>query len=223
MRILSIEDDAELQHLMSLALRAEGWRVDYAFTGIEGYEKALALAPDLIVCDLMLPGLNGPELIAKLKAQPALRDVPIIVTTAYYDAPSMVEANIRRLGVIEYVRKPVRAEELVRMIRRLIQGSAGRSPPSPGPAKGRVRLDPSARALWVDDRLAGTLPRLRFAALRLLVEAGGPVARAELMSRLWSAPVTRVRVDKLVERLRRDLGEASELLKTTPGGYELAG
>jgi CheY-like chemotaxis protein len=73
----------------------------------------------VILCDLMLPVYGGRELIAKLKADASTRDAPIIVITAYYDAATFVEEEIRRLGVIEYLRKPVRTEELVRLIRRV--------------------------------------------------------------------------------------------------------
>ena len=58
-RILSIEDDPDFQHLIALTLQNQGYEVHYAFTGQEGYEKLLALDPDLILLDMMLPLLNG--------------------------------------------------------------------------------------------------------------------------------------------------------------------
>ena len=118
-RILSVEDDVDLQRLLALALADEDLEVHYAFTGPEGFVKALALRPHVILCDLMLPVYGGRELIAKLKAEASVRDVPIVVITAYYDSASFVEEEIRKLGVIEYLRKPVRTEDLVRVIRRV--------------------------------------------------------------------------------------------------------
>lgn len=118
-RILSVEDDVDLQRLLALALADEDFEVHYAFTGPEGFEKALALRPHVVLCDLMLPIYGGRELIAKLKAEASVRDVPVVVITAYYDSASFVEEEIRKLGVIEYLRKPVRTEDLVRVIRRV--------------------------------------------------------------------------------------------------------
>lgn len=222
-RILSVEDDPDLQQMLSLALTNEGFSVHYAFTGTEGYEKALDLLPSVVICDLMMPGMNGPELIAKLKTHPATQDIPVVVTTAYSDAPGMVESKVRPLGIVEYLRKPVRLEELVRVLKRLLAQAPERPPPqrAPGAARGRLRLDAQTRAVWVDDRLAATLTRRRFALLSLLVSSAGPVARQTLMAELWGACATRARLDKMIQRLREDLGEAGGLLRTTAGGYEI--
>lgn len=119
-RILSVEDDVDLQRLLALALALEeDFEVHQAFTGPEGYEKAVSLRPHVILCDLMLPVYDGRELIAKLKSGRTTRDVPIIVITAHYDSATLVESEIRKLGVIEYLRKPVRRDELVRLIRKI--------------------------------------------------------------------------------------------------------
>lgn len=69
-RVLNVEDDPELQHLTSFALRDQGFEVYYAFTRPEGLEKAAALLPDLILLDLMLPHLSGPEVIKRLMSDP---------------------------------------------------------------------------------------------------------------------------------------------------------
>jgi CheY-like chemotaxis protein len=131
-RILSVEDDVDLQRLLALALADEDFEIHYAFTGPEGFEKALALQPHVILCDLMLPIYDGRELIGKLKAENSTRDVPIVVITAHYDSATLVEEEIRKLGVIEYLRKPVRTEDLVRVIRRVAEPPRPESqPPRP--------------------------------------------------------------------------------------------
>ena len=119
-RILSVEDDVDLQRLLALALTDADFELHYAFTGPEGYAKAVSLRPDVILCDLMLPGYDGRELIAKLKADRATCGVPIVVITAHYDSATLVETEIRKLGIIEYLRKPVRHEDLVRLIRTIV-------------------------------------------------------------------------------------------------------
>lgn len=132
-RILSIEDDVDLQRLLALALADEDFEVHYAFNGPEGFEKSIAIRPHVILCDLMLPIYGGRELIGKLKAEASTRDVPIVVITAYYDSATLVEEEIRQLGVVEYLRKPVRTEDLVRVIRRVA------APPRPDSLPPRPR------------------------------------------------------------------------------------
>ncbi len=220
-RVLSIEDDADLQRLLAITLVAEGFEMHYAFTGPEGYEKAITLHPDVLLCDMMLPGYGGPELIKRLKANPATRDVPIIVMTAFYDTASLVESEIRKLGVIEYMRKPVRLSELVRALRRLEPDKPAAREPA-AVSKGRLRLEPTSRGVWLDDRLIATLPPTRFSALLALAEAAGPVARARLMRRVWNRDDCESSLEKTIQRLREDLGLAAGLLRTTDDGYELA-
>lgn len=118
-RVLSVEDDPDLQRLLALALAGEEFEGLFAFTGPAGFEAAVALKPDVILCDLMLPGYGGQELIRRLKDEPATRAIPVVVVTAYYDAATLVEAEIRKLGVIEYVRKPVRCAELLKLLRKI--------------------------------------------------------------------------------------------------------
>lgn len=118
-RVLSVEDDPDLQRLLALALAGEEFEAHFAFTGPAGFESAVAIRPDVILCDLMLPGYGGQELIRKLKEEKATRAIPIVVVTAYYDAATLVEAEIRKLGVIEYVRKPVRCADLLKLLRKV--------------------------------------------------------------------------------------------------------
>lgn len=127
-RVLSVEDDRDLQRLLALALAGGDFEAHFAFTGPDGYEAAASLRPDVILCDLMLPGYGGQELIRRLKDRPETRGIPVVVVTAYYDAATLVEAEIRKLGVIEYVRKPVRCGDLVKLLRKI----AGAREPRPG-------------------------------------------------------------------------------------------
>lgn len=120
-RVLSVEDDHDLQRLLALALAEGEFEAHFAYTGPEGYDAAVALKPGIILCDLMLPGYGGQELIRRLREKPETRAIPIVVVTAYYDAASLVESEIRKLGVIEYVRKPVRCGDLLLLLRRIVE------------------------------------------------------------------------------------------------------
>ena len=118
-RILSVEDDPDFQHLVSYALRSQGFEVHSAFTGPEGHQKALALLPDLILMDLMLPGLNGLEVLTLLKQREKTRDIPVIVLTAYSEDAAF-EKDLKALGAFEYLSKPIRFDALIRLVRRIL-------------------------------------------------------------------------------------------------------
>lgn len=227
-RILSIEDDAELQHLIGYALYANGYEVHYAFNGQEGYEKILALKPDLVLLDLMLPMMNGIDVLKKVKANRALGDIPVIVLTAYGDEVSMLEHSVKALGALEYLRKPVGIQELLSRIRAVLAANPAHAaaPPPDGAEvrKGAVRADPRFRTVWVNDRLVATLPHKRFGLLRLLLEASGPVSKEALLKELWGSATGINALEKAIQRLREDLGaEEGRRIQTSPAGYEIVG
>ncbi|MBI4345826.1 MAG: response regulator transcription factor, partial [Elusimicrobia bacterium] len=157
-RILSIEDDADLQHLIGLTLHSNGFEVQYAFNGKEGYEKILSMHPDLILLDLMLPGMNGIEILKAVKSNKEVRDLPIIVITAYGDDVSMLEHSVKALGAVEYLRKPIEMSVLVSHIRRALAASPKLEAPPEEIRRGVIRADPRFRTLFINDRLVATLP-----------------------------------------------------------------
>lgn len=119
-KILSVEDDPDFQRLIAAALDGQGYDVRYAYTGPEGRDMALALAPDLILMDMMLPGLSGLEVIKLLKANEATSRVPIIVLTAFPAIDGFFESEVKAHGASLYMRKPVHFDTLVKVIRRLL-------------------------------------------------------------------------------------------------------
>jgi DNA-binding response OmpR family regulator len=116
-RILSVEDDADLQQVIAYALKKQGWEIVYAYDGKDGLEKAKELRPDLILLDMMLPGLNGVEVIEQLKKSAATQSIPIIVMTAYPSDAQFLERTVKALGAVEYLAKPVRIDELIAAIK----------------------------------------------------------------------------------------------------------
>jgi len=117
---LSVEDDVDLQQVYSYVLTKKGWTVTYAYTGKDGLEKALESPPDLILLDMMLPGLNGIEVITALKANAATKSIPVVVMTAYPSDAQFIESTVKALGAVEYLAKPVQVDELVKTIERLL-------------------------------------------------------------------------------------------------------
>ena len=119
-KILSIEDDVDLQQVVAYALKKKGWEVVFAYDGKDGLEKAIELKPDLILLDMMLPGLNGIEVITELKAGAETRAIPVIVMTAYPSDAQFLESVAVAMGAVKYLAKPVRIDDLIRTIEELL-------------------------------------------------------------------------------------------------------
>ena len=123
-KILSVEDDVDLQQVFAYVFKKKGWDVAFAYDGKDGLEKARALKPELILLDMMLPGLNGIEVIEALKADENTRTIPVIVMTAYPSDESFLRSAVIAMGAVEYLAKPVRVDDLIKTIERLL-------PPAP--------------------------------------------------------------------------------------------
>lgn len=221
-RILSIEDDPDFQHLIALTLQNQGYEVHYAFTGQEGYEKILALDPDLILLDMMLPLLNGAEVIKLVKKNKATRDIPIIAMTARYDEVDFFESSIKALGVVAYIRKPVQVDELLSVMRRALAGRGAKGP-AVSFRKGAVRIDSKSRTVWINDKLIANLPSRRFETLFLLMQTNAEVPWKELVQKIWGPQGAKNDLEKAIQRLRADLGPEKHRIRTTRRGYELTG
>lgn len=221
-RILIIEDDAALQQLLGMALFRAGHEPHYAFNGLEGHDKILTLQPDLITLDLLLPGLSGAEILKRVAANTMVCDIPIIVVTGADDRPDLIEDNLRRLGVREYIRKPFDINLLLSAVHRIITQYPRRAPAPSQVAKGLVSLDTRFRTVRVGDRVLGTFSPLKAQLLRLLIESKGPVSRERLMT-AWDGKASAAALEKTIQRLREDFGADARRIQTTPQGYELIG
>ena len=222
-RLLIIEDDGDLQKVLSFSFNREGFETHYAFNGEEGYEKIVSLQPDLILLDLILPFLSGVELLKRVNDNAMLREIPVVVMTGHGDEPGMLESDIRAKGARGYVRKPFDIKSLIGMVRRLIADHPRRTISCL--SKGAVRLDPRLRLVWIHGRLTASLSPRRAAVLRVLLEAPGAVPRNLIMKKVWGSSLHEAALEKTIQRLREDLGsqEDGHRLQTTANGYELVG
>ena len=219
-RILSVEDDPDFQHLISHVLRNQGYEVHYAFTGPEGLEKALSLNPDLILLDMMLPGMNGVEVVKSLKKHKATKDIPIIVLTAYPADANFFESEIKALGAVEYLRKPIQVDELIPRVKRLLAGRSAK-PAFAVWTRGAFRIVPESKAVWIGGKMIANLAPKRFEVLFHLVQSKQEVAWEELVSKIWGRDGTKNDLEKTVQRLREDLGDEAYRISTTRTGYQL--
>jgi two-component system response regulator CpxR len=223
-RILVIDDDVELCQLVGEYLRAEGFAVDSVHDGESGLKKATAGEYLLIVLDVMLPGINGFEVLRRVRATSRL---PVLLLTARgEDVDRIVGLEI---GADDYLPKPFNPRELVARIRAVLRRTRGEAG-SPTPdvvSVGDVELDPATRTVRLEGKPV-ELTSVEFNLLEVLLrEAGRVVPRERLVNAVLSrkfSPFDRS-IDMHVSKVRKKLGdtENDEHIKTVRGvGYIFA-
>ena len=221
-RILVIVDEQDLQQVLAYNLRLAGHTVLSALRGSEGLTLAQSHRPDLILLDLMLPDLSGNEICKTLKAEPATRQLPILMLTAKGEEIDRVLGF--ELGAEDYVTKPFSVRELMLRVQAILRRTRATGPSDPGEAIqfGHLRIDPGAYRVWVDN-LEIQLTSMEFRLLMTLYERRNRVqTRASLLEEVWGMQAdTETRtVDTHVKRLREKLGVAEAYIETVRGvGY----
>src|SRR6185437_3312537 len=219
MRILVIEDEARIQAFLTRGLEAEGYTVAAAGDGREGLDLAAGTHWDLVVLDLLLPRLNGLQVLRELhRTKP---DLPVVILSARGD----VQTKLRgfELGASDYVAKPFSLDELLARIRVRLRGAAtfGDEHVLRG---GSVVLDVARRQAGVGDRTADLSDREFRLLHHLLVHAGEVLSRERLLAEVWGYdfdPGSNV-VDVSVRRLRQKLGPEAAIETVRNAGYRLA-
>jgi DNA-binding response OmpR family regulator len=222
LRVLVVEDEEAIRTGLIDVLVFHGYEVDSAATGPEGLEKALTGKFELILLDIMLPGMDGFTVLEQLrKSRPAL---PVIMLTARGDEQDRVRGL--KMGADDYVVKPFSALELLARVEAVLRRSAERSI-----TVGRVELDGRTvdleqRRIEFPDGTTRDISEKEAELLQYLAATRGrPVARAELLQHVWGLNPRGVEtrtIDMHIARLREKLGDA-ELIRTVRGkGYQLA-
>ena len=201
--VLVVEDDASLRLGLNKALRSAGYAVRVAATGPDGLEAALAAAPDLVLLDVMLPGMNGFEICEELRRRDA--DLPIIMVTAKGEEHDKIRGL--RLGADDYVVKPFGVAELLARVdaalrrRRLVEAETTIL------TFGNVSVDFSAHRLERDGEPL-EVTALEMKLLRFLVNHDGVLLpRQRILDAVWGADYfgTDRTVDNFINRLRTKL------------------
>lgn len=117
--VLVVEDKASLTQMLQFLFLSKGLSVQIAFNGKEALEKAGSIVPDLILMDIMMPEMDGLEVLEKLKGDPLTASIPVIMLTARKSREDMQKA--RDLGAVEYITKPFKAVEVVDKVLRHIR------------------------------------------------------------------------------------------------------
>lgn len=216
MRVLVVEDDAELAEAIASGLRPEGMAADIALDGDTGFERAMVNDYDVVVLDRDLPGMHGDDVCAKLAGQARMRILMLTASGTIEDRVTGLD-----LGADDYLPKPFAFAELIARIRALFRRSQPALPPVLV-AKG-VRLDPARRVATRNGRTLDLGPK-EIAVLELLLAASGRVVSAEeLLERGWDemADPFSSAVKVTVSRLRRKLGEPQVIETVAQAGYRI--
>ena len=179
-RILVVEDEVSIADVVCTALRYSGHTVDHVSGGLQGLERGLTGDFDLIVLDVMLPGLDGFEICQRLREQSTL--TPVLFLTARIDPDDRIRGFVT--GGDDYLAKPFRVDELVLRVRAILRRSVGAAP-SDLLRVGDLTLDPAGQEV----RRSGELVDLSATEFRLLhylmVNAGVVVAKAQILAGVW--------------------------------------
>ncbi|WP_028813182.1 response regulator transcription factor [Streptomyces flavidovirens] len=217
MRLLIVEDERRLAVALAKGLTAEGFAVDVVHDGLEGLHRAGEGSYDLVLLDIMLPGMNGYRVCAALRA--AGNDVPILMLTAKdgeYD-----EAEGLDTGADDYLTKPFSYVVLVARVKALLRrrASAGASPVV---VVGDLRMDTASRRVYAgEDEVV--LTAKEFAVLeQFAVRAGEVVSKAQILEHVWDFAYDGDPniVEVYVSALRRKLG-ARRIQTVRGAGYRL--
>ncbi|MGH9304189.1 MAG: response regulator [Acidimicrobiales bacterium] len=226
-RILLVEDDERIRTSMRLSLEDEGYEVEEADSGeaaLESHSRALVSQPfDLLVVDIMLPGIDGFDCCRELRKTSA---VPIIMVTARTDTHDVVAGL--EAGADDYVTKPFEPKELAARIRALLRRART---PEVGPVSlvfGDLEIMPEAGVVRRDDEEVH-LTRTEFLLIcELAANSGKVLSREQLLERVWSydyfgdGRLVDVHVRRLRTKIERDPSDPRHVLTVRGLGYKLA-
>ena len=217
-RIAVIEDEEAIARSVAARLRSEGFEVETAADGPAGVELCRGYRPDLVVLDLMLPGLDGLEVCRRIQRE---RQVPVLMLTAR-DSETDLEVGLA-VGGDDYMTKPFSPRELVARVRALLRRSDRAAPLADDALRwGSLRIDPATRRVSRDGRNVHLTPTEFDLLYRLARTPHVVYGRRRLLEEVWGFRVGAGErtVDSHVRALRRKLG--ADLIRTVHGiGYSL--
>ena len=234
LKVLVVDDEENIQELIRLGLRYEGFHVEFASDGVDGISAAQRINPDLVILDLMLPGMDGLEVCRRLRSNPTTQDIPILMLTAKDEVRDRVVGL--ETGADDYLTKPFDFQELVARVKAIIrrQQRAHRSEqggelPSQTLQFGDLQLNMATREVTRGGRLI-ELTATEYNLLHLFMSHPRQVLdRQTILNRVWGydflgeTNIIEVYVRYLREKIE-DSPSTPRLIQTVRGvGYVLKG
>ena len=222
-RILIVEDEPDIQEVLRYNLEKEGFDVTSELRGDTALDTIRREPPDLVVLDLMLPGLDGLELARILRRDAATAEVPIVMLTARGEEVDRIVGL--GLGADDYIPKPFSPREVVLRIKAVLRRADREEEDGEVLEVGEIRLDvPGHRLSVARDEVPVTATEFRLLKV-LILRRGRVQTRSQLLSEVWgyAEEVDSRTVDTHIRRLRKKLGSEAERIETVIGvGYRLA-
>lgn len=223
-KILLIDDEQDILEFLKYNLELEGYQVITGTDGFQALEK-VAENPDLIVLDIMMPKLDGFEVMERLRADKRYKDIPVIFLTA--KAGEINEIKGLELGASDYLQKPISPKKLIARVKANLKKTESISARQKLPDNltfGPIEIDRKSFTVLVDGEQI-YFPRKEFEILFFLLANPGRVfSREILLKEVWGNDIYVVdrTVDVHVRKIREKLGKYSELIETIKGvGYKV--
>jgi len=222
-RVLIVEDNTDLAYGLRNNLEIEGYAVEVAIDGTAGLARAREGTPDLVILDLMLPGLDGYRVLKALREDG--NEAPVLILTAHGEEADKVRGF--RLGADDYVTKPFGLLELMARVAALLRRTARGPATAQRERFGGVQVDERTRSVTRNGDAVSLTPMEFDLLLALLRRDGGVVSRLDLLHEVWghSAAVLTRTVDTHVAELRRKLEDnpatPRHILTVRKAGYRL--
>lgn len=222
MNILLVEDETRVADFIRRGLAAEGWAVDHVANGEDALEQAASNSYDVILLDLMLPGIQGQDVCRKLRARKS--KAPILMLTALDSPEEKVEGL--RMGADDYLAKPFDFDELIARVEALHRRATGYAADANDSliTNGLLSFDRSSLQVTVAGKEVDLSKKERDLLLLFLTNSGRVLSRERILNSVWGLnadPLTNV-VDVYVGRLRRKIGSEGERIITLRNvGYRM--
>ena len=221
--ILVIEDEQSIADVIIYNIQKEGYMVHWERDGRSGLTRAQTLKPELIVLDLMLPGLDGLQVCRSLKSDRQTRDIRVLMLTARSaETDEIVGFN---MGADDYVTKPFRVTPLIHRIKALMRRSESAEASRSAISLHGIEIDRTQHSARVDGNLLDLTPTEFRMLWTMISQPGRPFSRNELMetSRGEDANSLERIIDVHVRSLRKKMGSTADLIETVRGvGYRFA-
>jgi two-component system phosphate regulon response regulator PhoB len=224
-RITVVEDEPGLQEILEFHLQKAGYGVDLYARGDDAWESLQKTAPQAILLDLMLPGMDGLELLRRVQRHETLSRVPVLLLTAKGEEVDRIVGL--ELGADDYITKPFSPREVVLRVKAVLRRSGSPRSDEEHPtwlSVGPIRLDTEGHQVFLGDAEVVLTPT-EFRLLALLLERRGRTqTRARLLSDVWgyADDVDSRTVDTHIRRLRKKLDPDAEVIETVMGvGYRI--
>ncbi len=227
-RVVVVDDEQAFRDLLTFNLTEAGMEAEGAATGAEGFAAVARLRPAVVILDLMLPDVSGTEVCRRIRSDPTVSDIGVLMLTARGDEYDRIVGF--EVGADDYVVKPFSVREVILRVRALARRTFERRQASQALDAGRrlrhggLKIDPIRHRVFLESEELALRP-LEFKLLVLFLENPGRVfSRADLLEEVWGMPgdLSTRTVDTHIRRLRSRLGPYEDAIETVPGfGYRL--